>query len=196
MTKGASGEPNGARARPMTPRFQPGEMPSLFGDTAAALIVDDDQQAARALSWLLADEGYRCTLAANATEARARLSEGPFALALVDVMMPGESGLELAARMLADFPDLAVVMVTAVDDPTIAELALETGAYGYIVKPFSANDVLITVANAGRRRCLEIERDAYEHRLELLIGEQEADLDDALRQLKDERRRMATGPSS
>src|SRR4029079_13552738 len=75
--------------------FRVGDMPPLFGDTAAALIVDDDDQVAASLVRLLAREGYRCTSASDAAEARRVLATRPFALALVDVFMPGESGLEL-----------------------------------------------------------------------------------------------------
>jgi putative two-component system response regulator len=159
-------------------------MPPLFGDTAAALIIDDEDMVAASLVRLLTREGYQCTSAASADQARALLAERPFALALVDVMMPGGSGLELAESMLAEYPDLAVVIVTGVDDRSIADLAFESGAYGYVVKPFRPNELLITVANAGRRRCLEIMHSAYQRRLECLVDEQAVDLDVALNLLK------------
>jgi DNA-binding NtrC family response regulator len=165
--------------------FRPGEMPRLFGDTAAALIVDDDEQSAQLLDRLLSREGYHCTLASDAAQARARLAEREFAVALVDVMMPGESGLELVDDMLDQHADLAVIMVTGVDDPSIAELALESGVYGYVVKPYQLNQLLITVANAGRRRCLEMARRMYQQRLERRLDEQAADLDEALTRLKE-----------
>jgi two-component system phosphate regulon response regulator OmpR len=161
-------------------RFRPGEMPPLFGDTAATLIVDDDPVLAAVLDALLAPEGYQCTFAANAAEARKRLEEKQFALALVDVMMPGESGLELVADLLGKQRDLAVVMITAIDEPSIADLALDSGAYGYIVKPFRESEVLITVANAGRRRCLEIEHRVHTERIERLLDDKTAELGDAL----------------
>ena len=151
-------------------RFVPGEMPPAFGDTAAALIVDDDPAVAGVLARLLEREGYHCTLAADAAEARAHLAEGEFAIALVDVMMPGESGLELVAHMLVEDRDLAAIMVSGVDHPSIAELASLSGAYGYLIKPFQPNQVLITVSNAGYRRCLEILRRRYESQL---LGELE-----------------------
>ena len=172
--------------------FRPGGMPPLFGDTTSTLIVDDDPKVAELVSSILEADGYHCTVAHNAADARAVVDKQDFALALVDVMMPGESGLEVAADLLRDRPDVAVVMVTGVDDPKIAELALDIGAYGYVVKPFAANQLLITVANAGRRRCLEIERRAYQQRLERRVDEQAADLDDALLQLKE--REGPTGP--
>src|ERR1700687_4429415 len=147
-------------------------MPPLFGDTAALVIADDDELVTTILVRLLGRAGYRCTCARDAVAARARLAEDQFALALIDVMMPGESGLELAESILAEHPDMAVVMVTAVDDPSIAERAFESGAYGYIVKPFRPHELLLTVANAGRRRCLEIAQRTYQDRLELLIDAQ------------------------
>ena len=76
-------------------------------------------------------------------------------------------------------------MVTGIDDPEIAELALRSGAYGYLVKPFTHNEVLVAVSNAGRRRCLEIESAVYRRRLEQRLDEQADELDDALKQLKE-----------
>src|SRR5438309_32115 len=93
-------------------RFRPGGMPPVYGDTAAVLIVDDEPAVASLLMHILEREGYRCTVADGAAEARARLSQRSFSLALIDVMMPGESGLELAAELLDTHSDLAVVMVT------------------------------------------------------------------------------------
>jgi two-component system phosphate regulon response regulator OmpR len=155
-------------------------MPPLFGDTAATLIVDDDGVVASVLASILEPEGYRCALAANAFEARQLLEERDFALALVDVMMPGQSGLELAADLVAKYRDLAVVMVTAVDEPSIAQLALDSGAYGYIVKPFRETEVLVTVANAGQRRCREIEHRSHEARIERMLHDKTAELGDVL----------------
>jgi DNA-binding NtrC family response regulator len=152
-------------------------MPPAFGDTAAALIVDDEPAMAELLSRLLHREGYHCTIAANAAVARQHLSEKSFAVALVDVMMPGESGLELVAFMLQQNLDIAAIMVSGVDHPSIAELASSSGAYGYLVKPFQLNQVLITVSNAGYRRCLEILRRRYESQLLGQLDQQAADLE-------------------
>jgi putative two-component system response regulator len=159
-------------------RFRPGQMPPMFGDTASTLIVDDDPVLASVLESILTPEGYRCTLAGNAAAARAAVAQGQFAVALVDVMMPGESGLELVADLLGKQDDLGVVMVTAVDEPSIAQLAIDSGAYGYIVKPFRESEVLITVANAGRRRCLEIEQRSHTERLQRMLADRTAELGD------------------
>jgi DNA-binding NtrC family response regulator len=167
-------------------RFRPGLMPPLFGDTAATLIVDDDPVVAAVLESIITPEGYRCRKAANAAEARAILDEQDVALALIDVMMPGQSGLELAADLVAKHRDLAVVMVTAVDDPNIAQLALDSGAFGYIVKPFRETDVLVTIANAGQRRCREIEHRAHEERIERMLADKTAELGDVLERGRDQ----------
>lgn len=176
--------------------FRPGAMPPLFGDTSSLLIVDDDPRIVDVLANMLEPEGYDCTRAGDAEEAMSRLAERDFAVALVDVLMPGDSGLELVDRALDLYPFLAVVMVTGVDDPAIAELALQSGAYGYLMKPFTHNEVLVAVSNAGRRRCLEIESAVYRQRLEIRLDEQSADLDDALMQLKELHRGHDSGEAS
>jgi putative two-component system response regulator len=70
--------------------------------------------------------------------------------------MPGRSGIDLLAELTEDFPDLAVVMTTGVDDPRIAEAALDIGAFGYVTKPFDTNELLIGLASALKRRELEL----------------------------------------
>lgn len=172
------------RDRRMDYPFRPGEMPPLFGDTAAVLIVDDDPRVVTVLESMLRSEGYECTTAGTADEALGHLAAKDYAVALIDVLMPGGSGLELVERALDLYPFLAVVMVTGVDDPSVAELALQSGAYGYLLKPFTHNEVIVAVSNAGRRRCLEIESAVYRRRLETRLEEQAADLDEALAQLK------------
>ena len=165
--------------------FRPGEMPPLFGDTSSVLIVDDDPTTVELLASILEIEGYECTRTRDASEARTRLAERDYAVALVDIVMPGDSGLELVDQVLDEHPFLGVVMVTGIDDPEIAELALRSGAYGYLVKPFTHNEVVVAVSNAGRRRCLEIESAVYRRRLEDRLDEQADELDAALKQLKE-----------
>ena len=86
-----------------------------------------------------------------------RLSEREYDLLLCDINMPGMSGLELVQYVRERYPHTAAVMVTGLDSPQLAAAAIEHGAYGYILKPFETNEVVINVANALRRRRLEIE---------------------------------------
>lgn len=148
------------------------------------LIVDDEEYLRRTLAWQLEEGGYSCTLAASAEEARQRLKEKEFALVLCDVNMPGESGLDLVQDVMAEYSDSGVVMVSGVDNPAVANIALERGASGYIVKPFTTNEVLINVANALRRRRLEIENRHHRERLEQVVEQRTADLQKALERLK------------
>src|SRR2546422_8087027 len=113
--------------------------------------------------------GYICAPAASAAEARELLQQQAFELALCDVNMPGESGLSLVRHILAKHPDTATIMVTGMDDPRIANFALEQGAYGYVIKPFEPNEILINVANALRRRKLEYEGRANRQKLEQAV---------------------------
>jgi putative two-component system response regulator len=98
--------------------------------------------------------------------------------------MPGDSGLDLITSLLADHPDLATIMVTGVDDTQMAKVALETGAYGYVIKPFENNEILINVTNALRRRALEIENRRHREKLESMVKERTADLWSAIQELE------------
>ena len=136
---------------------------------AAVLLVDDDESLRRTLGRVLERAGYVCAAAASVAEAREALRDRPFDLVLADADLPGTSGLGLARETHRDYPDTAVVIVTAADDTNVAREALELGAYGYVVKPFEANEILVEVANALRRRALELENRAQRERLEELL---------------------------
>ena len=149
----------------------------LGGQLARVLIIDDDPAVCEALRRLVAGEGHLATVAGNTREARAELGAGSFEVILCDVNLPGESGLELVHDVVGGRTDVAVVMVSGADDPQLAETALALGAYGYIVKPFRDSEVNIGIANALRRRRLEIENRAHHVRLEQLVAERTAELD-------------------
>lgn len=156
----------------------------LLAETERILIVDDEQTICTLLARLLGAHGYECVTAESASSARRHLSEGPFALLLSDVNMPGESGFDFAHEVHLDYPDTAVVLVTGVDDRRIAEAALAQGAYGYVLKPFKANELLINVANALRRRALEIENRHHRDRLEQAVLERTSTLRDTIARLE------------
>jgi putative two-component system response regulator len=148
------------------------------------LIVDDEEQIRTLLTRLLGAQGYEC-LAAEDTAAARRVLEGtPVALVLSDVNMPGESGIDLTREVLAHYPDTAVVMVTGMDDRRYAEVAIELGAYGYVLKPFKPNELIINVGNALRRRALEIENRGHREQLEQTVLDRTAALRDTIAQLE------------
>lgn len=158
-------------------------MPSS-AEATRILIVEDEEATRRLLGRLLEGYGYVCTQAGDAREARRRLRESDFALILCDVNMPGESGLQLVREVLKEYPQMAAVMVTGLDDPQFANVALESGAYGYILKPFETNEILINVTNALRRRRLEIENKSHRDHLEQMVRERTAELRLAVERLE------------
>lgn len=130
------------------------------------LIVEDDAVSQTLLARILAEAGYRASAASNAAEARPYLEDQPFDAALIDYRMPGESGIDLLKHIRSHYPDTAAIMVTAHDDPAAVELAFEIGAYGYVVKPYRVNELLINVSNALHRRRLQMQVNAYVRELE------------------------------
>ena len=126
--------------------------------TGRVLCVDDDAQVRGVIARLLESAGHECVAAGDADEARALLHDEPFAVVLCDINLPGRSGLELLREVRTDHPDVATLVVTGRDDPTIADRALHLGAFGYVTKPFAPNDLLIDLSNALHRRRLEAER--------------------------------------
>jgi putative two-component system response regulator len=136
-------------------------------DRPAVLIVDDDDQGRELLVRILeGDGGYESATAANASEARERLLERVFAAALIDYQMPGESGIEFLSYVRSNYPDTAAIMVTALDDRTSAQAAFQIGAFGYVVKPYRINELLINLSNALHRRGLQIQTRSYIAELE------------------------------
>ena len=137
---------------------------------AKVLIVDDNSAFRTSTARVLSQHGYQCVEAATSSEGRSVLDvEGNVEVVLCDIRMPGASGMELLAELTADFPDVAVVMTTGVDDPQVADVAYGSGAFGYLIKPFETNELLVTVAGALRRRELEMAQRARERALELTI---------------------------
>jgi putative two-component system response regulator len=167
-------------------RVAPGQSEQQLepADPVRILVVDDEEPIRRVIARLLQRNGYECETAGNAEEAMLLLKEGDFALVLTDMDMPGTSGLDLINQIAAAFEDIATVMVTGMDDAKLASAALKIGAYGYIIKPFEPNEILINVMNALRRRALEIENRSHRLRLEQMVRERTAELWEAIARLE------------
>lgn len=144
------------------------------------LIVDDEPSVLRTLERIVKRIQGECTLAFSAEEARDILEKEAFDLILCDIRLPGESGMGLVSHVLSEYPETAVIMVSGVDDPEVAEKALKIGAYGYIIKPFKTNEVIINVSSALRRQRLEAEKQFYLGKLELLVADRTAKLQETL----------------
>jgi putative two-component system response regulator len=153
-------------------------------DARDILVVDDEEPIRRLLGYLLQSHGYTVSLAADARDARQKLADHPYALMLCDVNMPGESGMDLVRSILEEHPHTAAIMVTGLDSSVLANAALDMGAFGYIIKPFESNEVLIDVANALRRRRLEMENQLHREHLEDVVRTRTMALQQALEWLE------------
>jgi HD-GYP domain-containing protein (c-di-GMP phosphodiesterase class II) len=80
--------------------------------------------------------------------------------------MPGESGFDLASHVKQHYPFTSIIMASGLDQPSVARQALDLGVYGYVIKPFTPNQIIIAVQNALRRRELEISAHDYRRNLE------------------------------
>ena len=119
-------------------------------DAAHLLVVDDDRRIRDALSRYLQREGYRVTTAKNASDARVKLDGLTFDLLILDVMMPGESGFELA-KSVRKTSEVPILMLTARAETEHRINGLEIGADDYMAKPFEARELSLRVASILKR---------------------------------------------
>ncbi len=119
------------------------------------LVIDDDARIRNLLARYLSEAGYRVTAAASAAEARARLAGLTFDLLILDVMMPGETGVDFA-RSLRRTSQVPILMLTALGDPRDRINGLESGVDDYVSKPFEPRELLLRIANLLRRSSPEM----------------------------------------
>jgi two-component system, OmpR family, phosphate regulon response regulator OmpR len=114
------------------------------------LVVDDDGRLRELLRRYLSDSGFRVTTAADVKEARSNLASFAFDLVVLDVMMPGESGLELT-RALRSEGQVPVLLLTAMAEPEDRINGLEQGADDYLSKPFEPRELVLRIRNLLQR---------------------------------------------
>jgi putative nucleotidyltransferase with HDIG domain len=135
------------------------------------LVVDDEEAIREIVTSMLVSANYHCRQAASGVEALAMLNSGDeFELMLTDLMMAELDGIGLLERTKEKFPDMPVVMVTAVHDISVALAAIRNGAYDYLLKPFEREQLLATVRRALENRRLKMENRAYQTNLESLVA--------------------------
>ena len=101
------------------------------------LVVDDEAMVRKLLCQKLSREGYQCQEAGSAEQALDKLRDNPTELVILDIKMPGKSGIELLPEIKANYADTAVIMATALNDASIVTQCMKQGAYDYICKPFN-----------------------------------------------------------
>ena len=144
-------------------------------DTALArrcLVVDDEPRLRQALVRLMQGDGFTCLEAGSGVEALAVLETEPVALVLSDMRMPKMDGQELLRNLRLRYPDIAVVMITAVAEVEVAVACLALGAMDYITKPFVFEEVRARVAQALEKRRLLADNRDYQERLEVRVKAQ------------------------
>jgi len=129
-------------------------------EVIGVLVVDDEETIRVLLKRILEEAGYPVVAARDGEDALRILSQQEFELALLDVKMPGISGMDLLAKITTDWSDTGAIMVTAIADIQTAVDAMKLGACDYITKPFNRDDLLEKVrkANEKRRRQAEDRR--------------------------------------
>jgi response regulator RpfG family c-di-GMP phosphodiesterase len=136
------------------------------------LVVDDEPRLRQVLVHLMKGDGFTCLEAANGEEALAQLQRHPVTLVMSDLRMPKMDGLELLRQTRARWPDVAVVMITAVADVEVAVSCLAIGAMDYLTKPFHLEEVRARVAQAMENRRLVIENRGYQESLQEKVAVQ------------------------
>jgi putative nucleotidyltransferase with HDIG domain len=149
------------------------------------LVVDDEEAIREIVTSMLVSVNYQCRQAASGLEALAMLNSGEdFELMLSDLMMAELDGIGLLERTKEKFPDMPVVMVTAVHDISVALAAIRNGAYDYLLKPFEREQLLATVRRALENRRLKMENRAYQTNLESLVAARTEQLRKAMTDLE------------
>jgi len=136
------------------------------------LIVDDEIVIRRLLYGKLVAEGYTCYEASNAEEVMLAMCKYQPSLVILDIKMPGKSGVEILSDIKQKYPDTAVIMATAITDMNTAINCMKKGAYDYFSKPFNLEEVSIGVNRALEKRRLEINNREYRKNLEEKVKEQ------------------------
>lgn len=144
------------------------------------LIVDDELHARKLLATMLGEGGVRCKTAACAEEALKILAAEPLDAMLVDLQMPGMSGMELLINLRPLYPALAFLMVTGVDDIRVGIEAMKNGADDYLVKPLQLEAVIASLERALKKKRLEQEVENYRRHLEEMVEERTKQLKSAL----------------
>jgi cyclic di-GMP phosphodiesterase len=120
--------------------------------SVALLVVDDEEPIRNALKRFLTGQQYAVHVAGSGTEALTILQAQEIAMMLADIRMPGMSGIDLVPQALDVAPDLAVIMLSAINDATTAALCMQRGAIDYLTKPLELDDLARAVQRGLRRR--------------------------------------------
>ncbi|OAN40832.1 diguanylate cyclase [Chloroflexus islandicus] len=140
------------------------------------LVVDDDPDVGRLLQLWLADAGYRVELTHNGFEALQRIAQGGIDVALIDILMPEISGIDVLDNVRQMGPEPAVIMTTAFGSEQIAVNAIRHGADDYLRKPIDRQELLVVIERTLANLRLRRENAALQRRLDEKRRELEAEI--------------------
>jgi putative nucleotidyltransferase with HDIG domain len=172
---GTSGRTEASLAPVARSRLRTGLSRGEDGDTSfmeigRILVVDDEAAIRELLVALLERQGHECASAGSVTEALGMLTRTGYDLVLSDIMMSGMDGMELLDNVGVMYPEIPVVMVTAVHDIAVAMASIRRGAYDYLLKPFDREQLHAVVSRALTHRRLTMQNQAYKENLESLVA--------------------------
>jgi len=144
----------------------------MADNRAKILVVDDEAMVRKLLCQRLSRGGYECDEANGAEQALEKLKASPADVVILDIKMPGKSGMELLPEIKATYPDTAVMMATALNDINISIQCMKEGAYDYVCKPFNLTEVVLSVEGVLEKKRLEREIKQYQQYLEEKVEEQ------------------------
>jgi len=136
------------------------------------LVVDDERNVRKLLISSLSSNGYACLEARSAEEALEQFRNYAVDLALLDINMPGKSGMELLTEVVASYPDTAVIMVSVLSTADTAVECMAEGAYDFITKPFNLSEIALRIELALEKRRLRLDNRDYQLHLEQKVREQ------------------------
>jgi putative two-component system response regulator len=148
------------------------------------LIVDDEELIRQLLRVKFSGENYQCLTAVNGIEAIELIKGIQIAVVLLDINMPGKTGIETLQDIKTLKPDTEVIMATAINDIEIALKCLRLGAYDYVIKPFNLEELIHITKRAQEHRRLILENRSYQLELEKKVAERTEELRQALDKLK------------
>lgn len=148
------------------------------------LIVDDEPAARKMLGVMLSQAGIGNRSASSGREALEVLQAEPIGAVISDLQMPAMSGLELLAEVRRNYPEVAFLMATGVDDVRVGVQAMKAGADDYLVKPFQLDMVLASLERAFEKKALQREVENYRDHLESMIAERTKQLNEAMNELR------------
>ncbi len=148
------------------------------------LVVDDEESICDIISDYLELREFSCSTANSVQQAITQLETNSFDCIVSDIKMPGLSGLDLLKKVMVDWPNIAVILITGHGEINTAITAMQEGAYDFILKPIQLEHITKSVANAIEKKRLKEELKKYQKNLENLVDKRTEQINGTLNALK------------